>query len=246
MTAKPDIGVPYEVRHSTRAKRLQAVVRGGRVEVVVPRWARPAHVRAFVAEAAPWIAKKAATLREKVGTVLPARCVTGATVLLEGEEVALRVETGSGRGARTTFTEELLVRVPSSSEPSSYLVSDEHADSTETRVRSALLSWLRERAREVALVHIETYAPQLGVRPRGLRIKSQKTVWGSCGRTGLINLNWRLIAAPPRVLEYIVVHELCHLKERNHGPRFWRLVADLMPGYEAEKWWLREHGLQLG
>ena len=234
MTAPPDIGVPYEVRHSARAKRLQAAVRDGRVEVVVPRWARPAHVRAFVAEAAPWIAKKAATLSFQSGTVLPALCVTGATVLFEGAEIALRIEGSTGRRPRVTLADEINVRVPAEPEP------------IEPRVRTVLLSWLKERAREVGLAHIETYAPRLGRRPRGLRIKAQRTVWGSCGSTGLINLNWRLIGAPPRVFEYIVVHEICHLKQRNHGPRFWRLVADLMPGYEVERAWLSKHGLQLG
>jgi len=230
----PDIGVPYEVRHSTRAKRLQAAVRDGRIEVVVPRWARPVHVRAFVAEAAPWMVKKAATLQQHSGTVLPALCVTGATVLLEGAEVALRVVAVAGRRSRVVLADELVLEVPSTPGP------------IEPRTRRSLLSWLKERARQVASGHIERYAPQLGSYPSGLRIKAQKTVWGSCGSTGLINLNWRLIGAPPSVFEYIVVHELCHLKQRNHGPRFWQLVASLMPGYEVEQAWLRRYGLQLG
>lgn len=234
MPAALDIGVPYAVRHSARAKRLQAVVRGGQVEVVVPRWAGPAQVRAFVAEAAPWIVKKAAAVRRSVGTVLPEHCVSGATVQLEGASVALRVEPGRARRAEVVLGDELVVRVSRT------------AADVEIRTRTALLAWLKERARTVAEGHVETYALPLGRRPRGLRIKDQKTLWGSCGRTGLINLNWRLIGAPPKVFEYIVVHELCHLKQRNHGPRFWALVGRLMPDHQPHRAWLREHGMRLG
>ena len=234
MTALPDIGVCYEVRHSNRARRLQAAVRDGRIEVVVPRWARPAQVRAFVLEAAPWMARRAATLSRHAGAILPDECVSGARVLLEGVEVALRVESSAVRRPQVTRGEELILRLPTAPEP------------IEPRARAVLLSWLKERARDVTWAHIETYAARLGKRPRGVRIKAQKTVWGSCGRTGLININWRLIGAPPKVFEYIVVHEVCHLEQRNHGPRFWRLVERLMPGYEVHKAWLREHGLRLG
>jgi predicted metal-dependent hydrolase len=231
---KLDIGVPYEVRHSTRAKRLQAVVRGGRVEVVVPRRVRPAEVRAFVVTAAPWIVKKAATARRNEETMLPERCVSGATVRFEGQAVELLVEPGAGRRPEVLRGERLVVRLPAPH------------DRAEERTHVVLLAWLKERAREVAWAHVEHYAPRLGCRPRGLRIKSQRTLWGSCGRSGMINLNWRLIGAPPGVFEYIVVHELCHLRQRNHGPRFWQLVAELMPGHEPHRAWLREHGRELG
>lgn len=236
MNAPLDIGVPYQVRRSARAKRLQAAVRDGQVEVVVPKGARSGHVRAFVAEAAPWIVARVARLERDGGTVLPARCVTGATLQLEGVTTPLAIERARTRRVRIERGETLVLTVPAS-------IAE---DAIEARARRALESWFRERAREVARAHVEAYAPRLGRRPRGIRIKGQRTVWGSCGRTGLINLNWRLIGAPPPVFEYIVVHELCHLVERNHGPRFWRLVGELMPGYETQKDWLRRHGMRLG
>jgi predicted metal-dependent hydrolase len=225
---------PYVVRRSKRARRLQAVVRGGRVEVVVPRWARERHVESFLREAGPWIRDQAESLRQRVGSVVPLSCVDGAPVRYHGRTLALRVLPASGQRAPVERSGELIVRLPV----------EQLGD--EARVRRALVHGLREAARAAALRHLETYVPRLGARPRGLRIKGQATVWGSCGRSGLINLNWRLIGAPPRVLEYIVVHELCHLRQRNHGPRFWRLVESLMPGYGRHRDWLRDHGELLG
>ena len=77
-------------------------------------------------------------------------------------------------------------------------------------------------------------------------IGNQKTLWGSCSPKDVISLNWRLIAAPREVFEYVVVHELCHLRERNHSSRFWGLVEELMPDYRERRAWLKEHGVGLG
>ncbi len=90
------------------------------------------------------------------------------------------------------------------------------------------------------------HAPGLGVAPRAIRIGNQKTLWGSCSARGVISLNWRLLAAPRPIFEYVVVHELCHLRERNHGPRFWRLVGNVLPDYRERRAWPRRHGVALG
>jgi predicted metal-dependent hydrolase len=230
-----DVGrVPYTLRRSNRARWLQAVVRGDRVEIVVPRRARAGQVRTFLREAGPWIRAKAAAARDQGGTVMPHRCVEGALVQVEGMALRLRLVPASGRHASVERSRHLVVRLP--------LVRLRD----ESEARRVLGRWLREEARERARRHIEAYSPRLGVRPRGLRIKGQETVWGSCGRSDLINVNWRLIGAPPRVLEYIVVHELCHLRQRNHGPRFWRLVEAQMPDFATHRDWLRDHGQRLG
>lgn len=89
---------------------------------------------------------------------------------------------------------------------------------------------------------ITRFGPQNGLVPRAVRIKDQKSLWGSCSAAGAISLSWRLILAPPAILDYVVVHELCHLKEPNHQPPFWRLVASLMPDYARRRAWLRANG----
>jgi len=88
-------------------------------------------------------------------------------------------------------------------------------------------------------------AGRLGVRYARMRIGDQRTRWGSCSRSGTLSFNWRLVLAPPTVLEYVVVHELLHLVEPSHSARYWALVAAARPSYREERRWLREHGHEL-
>ena len=117
---------------------------------------------------------------------------------------------------------------------------------SEDAVRAALKQALSRLALERIRSHLEHYAPLLGVSYGRVAIRDQKSRWGSCSARGNLNFNWKLIMAPPEALDYVVVHELCHLIEFNHSPRFWRLVEGQMPAYESWKKWLKAHGSELG
>ena len=99
----------------------------------------------------------------------------------------------------------------------------------------------RERITEVA----SREARRLGVSYSRISIRDQRTRWGSCSTAGSLSFNWRLVLAPPVILEYVVIHELCHLRVQGHPPRFWRLVERARPTYAAERAWLRDHGWEL-
>ncbi|SFU82983.1 M48 family metallopeptidase [Alicyclobacillus macrosporangiidus] len=105
--------------------------------------------------------------------------------------------------------------------------------------------WYQARARVLLPERVAQWAETLGLRYRSLRIKDQKSRWGSCSSAGNINLNWRLVQAPEWVADYVIVHELCHLVELNHSPRFWALVHAAIPDAQRAKRWLREHGQEL-
>jgi hypothetical protein len=112
--------------------------------------------------------------------------------------------------------------------------------------RAALEKRYRQAAKEYFPQRAAFYADRLGVTFGKIRIAEQKTRWGSCSSNGTLSFNWKLMLAPPRVLDYVVVHEVCHLKEMNHSPRFWAYVEQLMPEYKEYRKWLRENGQTLG
>jgi predicted metal-dependent hydrolase len=103
----------------------------------------------------------------------------------------------------------------------------------------------RVAARELVTMVLEEEAPALGVHYRRMQIRGQRTRWGSCSARGTLSFNWRLALAPLEVLDYVVVHELCHLREPNHSPRFWRLVASRRPNWRRQRDWLGVHGAEL-
>jgi predicted metal-dependent hydrolase len=103
----------------------------------------------------------------------------------------------------------------------------------------------RVAVREVVSALVDVEAERLGVTYGRIRIADQRTRWGSCSPTGTLSFNWRLVLAPPEVLDYVVVHELCHLRVPNHSRRFWDLVGERRPGWREQRGWLREHGAEL-
>jgi predicted metal-dependent hydrolase len=103
----------------------------------------------------------------------------------------------------------------------------------------------RRRARAALLAAVPREAAALGVTYRRLAVRDQRTRWGSCSTTGTLSFNWRLVLAPTEVLDYVVVHELCHLREPNHSRRFWRLVEAHRPHFRGERDWLARHGWEL-
>jgi predicted metal-dependent hydrolase len=132
-------------------------------------------------------------------------------------------------------------------------IGDEHEDvmlvtlaATERRPLAGVLeAWLRVRARAAVDAAIARHAGPLGVAPTAVAVRDTRSRWGSASRQGRVMLAWRLVLAPPAVLETVVVHELCHLRVFGHGPRFWDLVATRVPDYAVHRRWLRAHAAEL-
>jgi predicted metal-dependent hydrolase len=223
--------IPYQLRRSARARRLRITVRPGRVEVVAPRRMRDGDIAAFVEQSRAWIDAKLAAL-QRVLAAHPGstRLTDGSTILYRGELVQLRVRAG----ARPQVREESGIEVT---------VAAALGDpDREAAVERMLVRWLRWSAQNDALLYVHRHGRRHDLMPAAVRIKQHKRLWGSCTAKGAINLNWRLILAPPAVFEYVVVHELCHLREPNHQAPFWRLVGEILPGFERQRRWLRTNG----
>ena len=103
----------------------------------------------------------------------------------------------------------------------------------------------RRAVRELVAMVIDDEASALRVKPKRVQIRDQRSRWGSCSTTGTLSFNWRLVLAPFEVLDYVVVHELCHMREANHSGRFWKLVEVRRPDWRAQRDWLDQHGPEL-
>jgi predicted metal-dependent hydrolase len=108
-----------------------------------------------------------------------------------------------------------------------------------------LEAWFRRRARTAILAAIGRHAPALAVSPGRVTIRDTTSRWGSCSRSGALSFSWRLVLAPPEVLDSVAAHELCHLRVFGHGPRFRSLLASRIPEHVERRRWLRRHGPEL-
>jgi predicted metal-dependent hydrolase len=112
-------------------------------------------------------------------------------------------------------------------------------------LESLLEHWYRAQAATILEQKAQGFATEFGVGYSRFSIRGQRTRWASCSRKGTLSFNWRLIMAPEPVVDYVVIHEVAHLKEMNHTKRFWMLVAERCPSWREHKKWLDDHGTEL-
>lgn len=215
------------VRESRRARMTRVIVGPRRpLEIIVPRSSSDADVDAFLESKRGWIETKVVSAREIAARPPHLGLEHPGAVPVAGGRVP--VERLNGRRAVAELRDgRLLVRGP-------------QASSTE-----AIERWYRREARKRMLEAVMREANRLGLQYNSMGIRDQRTRWGSCSPRGNLSFSWRLLLAPCEVLEYVVVHELLHLREPNHTKAFWRLVEAARPGWQEQARWLREHGQEL-
>jgi predicted metal-dependent hydrolase len=217
--------VPYEVRRSARARRARIVVhQWDGVEVVLPTRAPAASAERLVRSHGAWLL---ARLAERPAP--PAELADGTEIPWRGGRLLVRVRAGRGRARLGEL--ELSIAVDDPRDPDA--------------VRAAIDRVARAEARRLLTAEVAAAASALGVRPTALSIRDPRTRWGSCTSGGRLSFSWRLVLAPPEVLRYVAVHEVCHMLEPNHQPAFWALVERMLPGWRAQRLWLRRHGPEL-
>ena len=209
-----------------RARRYILRLRpDGAARVTVPRGGSLAEAKRFAERNVAWLEKQ--LLRQAQRPMRPATWQTGAEILFRGESVRLE------RGANG---EAGLVRFGTETVPVAEAAADLRPP-VERHLRQLAARELPPRVLELAARH------QLPVRR--VTVRNQRSRWGSCSRRGTISLNWRLVQTPPHVRDYLVLHELAHLREMNHSRRFWDEVACLCPDYRQAERWLKQHSILL-
>ncbi len=180
-----------------------------------------------------WIFKKQKELAEIKDAPKPKEFLSGEKLLYIGRRYRIKLNKKDMKGAEVSLYQGMFMI-------------DVNKDLSEKQRKAAikeeLISWYRKKAEERINERVNKYKEQIGVEPNSVKIKKQKKRWGSCSSLDNLNFNWKIIMAPMSVIDYLVVHELAHLKHPNHSRNFWDLVGSIIPNYKEKKEWLKING----
>lgn len=229
----------FEVTIIRSARRKTAAIKVDLtgVSVRVPQSLAQERIRELIAEKSDWVERKlevSAQKRQAIATreARRERLDNGSLILIQGRQIPLDLR----KDRQMSVAEEsgqLIVRGPDAmrGEPE--------------QLRALVEQWLYGRAVEELHFCVNVYKQKVGASPSVIQIKDYRARWGSCKPDGSIQLNWRLIHAPIHIMDYVVVHELCHLLEMNHSRRFWTEVERVDPQYQMKRQWLKDNGWRL-
>ncbi|HEC59683.1 hypothetical protein LCGC14_1835450 [marine sediment metagenome] len=223
-------GFTVSVVKSSRRKTTALKIKNGEVTIHMPTRQSIAIARQFVEQKTPWIQQK---LQHQAHQTLPEKqFITGEILLFLGKPYSLQLISAERKTTviKTAQTIELHGRLNSLSK---------------TAIRTALLTWYKQQAELYLRSQSAFLSSQTGLSPRSIAIKTYKARWGSCRINGDIQYNWKLILAPPEIIDYVITHELCHLKQHNHSAAFWQLVQTHCPQFKTARLWLKNNGASL-
>lgn len=223
-SAVGDEPIPYTLRRARR-RSIGFTIDDRGLTIAAPRWVSLAEIEAAIAEKQRWIRRKLAEYRDWQARQPLTRVHfgDGGTLLVLGRKVTLRLRPDAGRTQLVEAGDGAELRLalpPQAGEP---------------QVRDAVLAWLKAEARRVLAERLDALCARQARRPRAWSLSSARSQWGACTHDGRIRLNWRLVHFSLPVIDYVVAHELAHLQELNHGPRFWQAVGRLLPGFEPAR-----------
>lgn len=227
--------IEYTINRSQRRKKTVAIVldHAEGVLVAAPAKLPEAQIRQVVLKRADWIVRKAS---EDVLHPRRKEFVSGESLLYLGREVRLFAELDGARRPSLRFDHW-----------SFHLTLPAGLDGEKRRevAAAAVVGWYKGRALERLNQRAAHWAGVAGYAPNRVLVRDQRQRWGSCGPDGTLRFNWRIIMAPPALIDYVVVHEMAHLRVRNHSPAFWAEVHRMMPDYKMRRSLLKELGPRL-
>jgi len=217
----------YELIRSRKRKRTISlhIKAGGRVVIYAPFRTPISEIEDLIERKRSWISEK---LSEKERSVRSAekQFLPGEEFLYLGEPYPLEIDDSLEQKRPLTLSFGKFILDKGCVE----------------KARSLFVEWYREESRRTLAERADYYCRRLELFPKGLRITGARSRWGSCSRDNRLCFSWRLVMAPLKVVDYVLIHELAHIKEKNHSARFWNHLASIMPDYKKHRLWLREHG----
>ena len=219
--------ISYIVRHSAKAKYVRLEVRPETgLTIVIPKSYRLTQLTNLLRKKRQWILAKLAKYGQLKLLSAEKEAKSGDTIPYLGRDLQVIKRQNHGEADNVRLEQKRLV------------VS---LKSSTTRLSLVLEWWCRRQAGNLIRKKANELCARLGVTYGRLSIRGAKTRWGSCSQKGNLNFNWRLVMAPEPVINYVIIHELAHLKEMNHTEKFWKLVAEHCPRWRKHKRWLKEH-----
>ena len=223
----------------------------GQVKVTCPKSLRETQLIEFLERHVDWMKSNLAqfdTIRSKHPEK---KYVQNEQFMFMGRALTLQLMPGGRRGDAEIQGDRLIVYLPTigrnaapilaSLDGTFHALSDASSGHRAALVGKQVLAFYEKQGRKVLADRVRYFAQKMGLHPSAVSFRSQKTRWGSCTSKGKISLNWRLIFAPPETLDYVVIHELSHLRHHNHSAAFWNLVGSQCADYAAHKRWLRKY-----
>jgi predicted metal-dependent hydrolase len=234
MSAIPEevLGLRVEVVRSIRRTAALHIV-GSDLQVRVPEDLGDERVAAILKQKRPWIRTKVAELK-RVPPHRSKELVSGESFPYLGRNYRLKIQEGHQVGVCLSGGYLKATIRPT-----------EQGEQREARIQQYLQNWYRSRALDRLQEKTDRYAKQIGVMPTGVSVRNFKSRWGSCDKKGQVVFNWNIIKAPHSVVDYVVVHELCHLIHPNHSKEFWQLVGRHDTNCAEHRQWLKERGTSL-
>jgi predicted metal-dependent hydrolase len=226
-------GASVQLRRTNRKKSISLSIRESGIVILAPRRVPEREIFDLMVKKAAWIRSKLAK-QATLPQIAERKFVDGDIFLFLGEEYPLRVMDGPKAKAKL--------------EEGIFVVQARRAHILERRARSiraAFLRWYKEEAKALFKDQTGHYADQMGAAPGRILFRDYKSMWGKCTGQGEITYNWKLVMAPPRIVDYVIVHELAHLHHLNHSRDFWDCVERVIPDYKARRQWLKDHGQTL-
>jgi predicted metal-dependent hydrolase len=226
--------IEYTIKHGKRKKTLGInITPAAQVIVLAPKFLNEERIHKIVKNRAKWIIEKQDYFKKMAQLYPERKFVSGESILLLGRRYRLKIlKTQQDDIIKMKFSGRKVL-----------ITADEYLSYAERyeMIKTALIDWYKTKAYEIVQQRIERYSKLLGIEPKKFLICDQEKRWGSCSRASILRFNWRIIMAPMSVIDYVVVHELCHLKIKNHSINFWKNISLVLPDYEKRRLWLRDN-----
>lgn len=227
--------IPYELRRSATASERRITITPSHVEVLALTSDNDDDIAGFLERKRQWVFNTVREMERITANrhAVP-RFMTGSKIPYRGRKMPLTVRRTDAERVAVVYKSGFIVDLP-------YWAGDE----PDRVVATELKLWMKQRVRRDVKEIADVCGRRFDLIPRSIRVANLAHGWGSCGQEGNLLINWHLIFAPRQVLEYVVVHELAHLRHRSHDQQFWRFLQLILPDYERPKMWLENHSDEL-